>query len=477
MKIKHIIYTCLALAVAFVSCKKWIDVEPKTNIENDRFFSSPAGFTEALNGVYLNMGNVVSYGRDMTWGLVDVMGRTYVTPPGNAPLSGAYVDAVNGNYQSRRFQDVISATYLAQYNSIANLNNILEKLESKASLLSTSQYKMIKGEALGLRAFLHFDMLRLFTKSYADGGENTQGVPYVTVYKPIVTPRLTVKDAMENILKDLDQAEQMLSKDTIITGSASDILDTRRSRFNYYAVKATKARAYLWKGDKPNALKNAEDIIAISAAKFPFVRDAELTVADAQKNRVFTREHLFGLVVPKLATNYVGFLDSNRAAGLQLAITRTIMNDQYEATTVGSSDIRRVYLLKDLTALPSPNNRIYFSKLHQPALSNRMPLIKIPEMYYIAAECLAENDPNKAVGYLNTVRTARGITAPLVIGTSGLETEIRREYRKEMPNEGQVFFYYKRLNTTSVPQIAQGTLYPTARYVIPLPQAEIDFGN
>jgi len=44
-----------------------------------------------------------------------------------------------------------------------------------------------------------------------------------------------------------------------------------------------------------------------------------------------------------------------------------------------------------------------------------------------------------------------------------------------MPNEGQIFYFYKRINTTVMPQLS--TAYPTARYVVGLPQAEIDFGN
>lgn len=458
-----------------VSCKKWIDVEPKTNIENDRFFSTRLGFVEALNGVYLNMGNANSYGRNMTWGMVDLLGRTYT-----APSSIVLTDVMNGVYTSSDVQNLISSTYLAQYNSIANLNNILEQLDKKGSILSPSEFNMVKGEALGLRAFLHFDMVRLFTKSYQDGGENTTGIPYVMAYKPVVTPRLTVKDAMDKILKDLEDAENLLKRDTITTAAYSpnkaSAIDLRKARFNFYAVKATKARVYLWKGDKVNALKYAEEVISVANAKFPFVRDAQLTIAsDTSKNKVFTNEHLFGLVVPKLATNYLGYLDSASAASNILGITKAIMDDQYQTTTAGATDLRRVYLLKDFTGLPVPNNKIFFTKLHQPAFSNRMPLIKIPEMYYIAAECLADTDPTKAINYLNMVRTARGIPTPLVPGTAVLADEIRREYRKEMPNEGQIFFYYKRINTTTMPQLTG--VYSTLRYVLPLPQAEIDFGN
>jgi len=40
-----------------------------------------------------------------------------------------------------------------------------------------------------------------------------------------------------------------------------------------------------------------------------------------------------------------------------------------------------------------------------------------------------------------------------------------------------VFFYYKRINSLTVPGIGSAGGYPTANYVIPLPLAETQFGN
>ena len=71
------------------------------------------------------------------------------------------------------------------------------------------------------------------------------------------------------------------------------------------------------------------------------------------------------------------------------------------------------------------------------------PLLRISEMYYIAAE--TEMDPNLALGYLNTVRFNRGL-ADLQPGTD-INAELLKEYQKEFFGEGQLFFYYKRTNT------------------------------
>lgn len=483
MKLNHKIFLglCFALTLFISSCKKWIDVAPKTQVENSRFFSNQQGYVEALNGVYLKMVGTNMYGRELTFGFLDVIGSTYNTSSSNGSV--AYRDAFAGSYQNAGPLGIITNIYADSYNAIANLNNIIEQLNNAdQSIFAAGKYNEIRGEAIGLRAFIHFDLLRLFTKSYKDGGPNAVGIPYVTQYKPIVTPRLTVKDAMDKIMADLKEAEQLLKAEAIVTEAPTITLgttfDNRKERFNYYAVKATKARAYLWSLDQANALKEAEEIIAVAPTRFPFIATTAVAAADPNKNRVFTSEHLFGLTAEKLYQNYQAILDTSKFVS-SLVITAARKTEQYEGII---TDYRLQYLIKDLTATTDPlitaqNRKIFYSKLHQPSTSKRMPLIKIPEMYYIAAECLMNTDPVKAVGYLNTVRTSRGIPNLLSTTSTAAEilTEIQKEYRKEMPMEGQIFYWYKRQNAIALPNVTGA--YPVARYVLPLPQQEIDFGN
>jgi hypothetical protein len=77
------------------------------------------------------------------------------------------------------------------------------------------------------------------------------------------------------------------------------------------------------------------------------------------------------------------------------------------------------------------------------------PLIRMSEMYYIAAECAGtNNDIAAATDFLDSVRIHRNINKDLTptISTDSLTTEIRKEYQKEFVGEGQMFFYYKRKN-------------------------------
>ena len=67
------------------------------------------------------------------------------------------------------------------------------------------------------------------------------------------------------------------------------------------------------------------------------------------------------------------------------------------------------------------------------------PLIRMSEMYYIAAE--TETSEDAALDYLNTVRRERGLGDNLTAGVD-LQNEIFKEYKKEFFGEGQLFYYF-----------------------------------
>lgn len=66
------------------------------------------------------------------------------------------------------------------YNVIANINNFLEYVDKNKDVLVTERYyETMKGEALGLRAFLHFDLLRMFGPIYKEHPAS-KAIPYRT---------------------------------------------------------------------------------------------------------------------------------------------------------------------------------------------------------------------------------------------------------------------------------------------------------
>lgn len=102
-------------------------------------------------------------------------------------------------------------------------------------------------------------------------------------------------------------------------------------------------------------------------------------------------------------------------------------------------------------------------------------LIRGCEAYYIAAEAATEE--SEAFLRLNRVRQAFGISSSydLKEEVNDLDAELYTEYRKSFVGEGQLFYYMKRKNFTSIEGVLEGN-FP-GLYTFPLPDTEIEFGN
>lgn len=54
-----------SLTFSFCSCSEWLDVQPKTEVKQDKMFESESGFKDALIGCYMLMGESSLYGHDL----------------------------------------------------------------------------------------------------------------------------------------------------------------------------------------------------------------------------------------------------------------------------------------------------------------------------------------------------------------------------------------------------------------------------
>ena len=65
--------------------------------------------------------------------------------------------------------------------------------------------RLYKGELLALRAYLHFEMARIFAVPFASGdaAAKAKAIPYVTTYGIEVTPYSSLDKVFELIVADL----------------------------------------------------------------------------------------------------------------------------------------------------------------------------------------------------------------------------------------------------------------------------------
>jgi len=480
---KRLIIYLLPVMLLTSSCKKYLDVKPQSQVAADQLFSTPQGYEQALNGVYTRCSQGDLYGKEMTMGLPDVLAQDWTVAP-NADFFLNYLQSILYNYQDQNFINRKDAIWSGLYNAIAN-DNLLLKYVDSGKVLPAAEYPLIKGEALALRAYMHFDALRLFGPSYLTGA-STAAIPYVTTFSNKVTPSSTVADVIKQTLKDLNDAKTLLrqvdpilnagytvgySSDTSSeTSSPNLFLQNRRNRLNYYAVCGELARVYLYMNDKANALSNALEVI--NSRKFPFTSQSDFINPDPTKNdRILYKELLFSWSIPTMKDTLVRQFGSKENS---LHMTNDMGNLIYETAGVGAGDLRFKQWF-------TPDVSLYFAKYNRDANSNLdsllAPALRLSEIYYIAAESSYDVDPVKAVSYVDTVRAARGVD-PLQVSTpADFITALIKEARKEFVGEGQIFYMYKRLNMGIVGPTGIVNAPVNKVFVLPLPINEIEFGG
>ena len=104
----------------------------------------------------------------------------------------------------------------------------------------------------------------------------------------------------------------------------------------------------------------------------------------------------------------------------------------------------------------------------------KMPLIKLSEMYLLVAECTVTSEPDTAMHYINILRDhrIRNNTHWQTIGKEFIFQEMQREYI----GEGQLWYAYKR-NNKAIPG-DDGKIAPSDDiFVFPFPDAEIEDGH
>ena len=477
------------IACCLSSCSKWLDVKPQSEVSQDVLFSTEEGYQEALNGIYTRCTLSDSYGLEISCGFLDILAQNYVILGSD---QGGFKQTSLYNYKDAAFISRKDGAWKALYNGVANSNLILSHIEGQQKLFTGSKYALIKGEALGLRAYFHFDALRMFAPSFVSDA-NAKAIPYVTTFSKQVTPLSTVGQVLDSVINDLNSAKELLRradpivsagyivgypiKDSSTETSGDLFLQERRHRLNFYAVCGTLARAYLYKGDKVNALSNALEII--NANKFPWTRQNDfLNPNDELKDRILYKELIFGWYAPTRKDD----LD-NRFRNTLLSLTQNTSEGQilYEVGGVGGEDYRYKQWFSERSS--STGTLLQLEKYKRDPDANihdlMIPAIRLSEMYYIAAECTFDLDPQKAWDYFNTVRFYRGIGDAVTNEPSKdvFLNELVKECRKEFYGEGQIFYMLKRLNR-AIAGPSGSTYGPSGSiFVLPLPDDEIQFGN
>lgn len=476
--------TLLLGTMTLSACNDFLDVRPKSEKVEDELFETADGFESAIYGVYGSLqASSALYCKDLYWGLTDCMAQDFDQ---NSTDDGTR-SAERYDYENSYIKTRLANIWTGAYSSIGYANNILKNLEGRTSE-ELPLYNLYKGEMLAVRAYLHFDMLRLFCST----DSTKQGIPYTTSYSMQENEFKTVGETYQLIIKDLQEAAQLLSeeKDNIVYPRNNELYfkfqNYRETHCNYYAVLGMLAKVYWMKGDMANAAKYAE--MVIESNKFPLAEPSE--IKDLFAGKLSPKETLWGLY----SNTY------NETANSYLYKYQSYFSyDPYtdESGTTHLMPYDKVYE-QDVTGIDQDYRKNWFKKgtgnvrclktvdYYTIEESQNVPsdwttrisgitMLHVSELYLIAAEALLETNYAKAVEYFNAETNSRGLPS-LRNDVTLTKDMIFNEYHKEMFGEGQVWYNMKRLNKNITSNL-DSKVIPASEdiYVIPIPQDELNY--
>lgn len=447
--IKNMIVTTV-LFLSLASCEKsFLELQPPTSLTPEFALATEADLQVALRGAYAGLKNTALYGRSLPV-LGDIM------------ADNTYQSTLNTNrYTSFNLYNYlvtdgdVSGLWNASYTVILRANNIIN-----SPIADNANIQQIKGEAYAIRALAYFNLVRYFASPYTVDPSKL-GVPVITTYQADLKPeRAKIADVYGLINKDLDKAYTLMTK------------FTNSSQFSKYSAKALQAKVYLTMGDNTNAKTAALDVItnsgftAISSAAHagywagvaPRTDKVETLLEisfDAVANNAFD------------ALSYI-YLQSGNYGDM---LCSTELYDLYE-----TADIRKsLYATGTRGGLASVfvNKYTSFTGDHSDTK-----VVRLSEMYLIAAEASYPSNTVDALKYVNEVTSRRGATAIASSGSALLE-DIITERRKELAFEGERYLDMQRLQRNIVrsknyPSSALSIEFSNYRRIMPIPQGELD---
>ncbi len=469
MKFNKIFTICAFTSVLmFTACSDVIEVEPIFQKDGAKIFKNLDDYQFSLTGAYSLFRQTGYFGSGgqttSTWAILPDMMTDNLVQTGE--------DLANWqpqtNWVYNPAENDIDVAWIAAFSVISQANLTLRGIDALASA-DAARVNRIKGQALAIRAMVHFDLLRFWGEEY-DRNSSKLGVPYVTDVDIELKPaRLTVKATWDKIFVDMLAAETALASVTGINTA------TNKSNLDVTAIRGLLARMYLYSKEYDKAESYATLVInavpLASRANFPNIwKDA------SQAEVLWTVAFNAGEGSPSAGAHLAANNRNRFRPTAALEATYDQVNDvrfaPYFATRNSANGTPRRILNKFIGRGTSLDNLVNWK------------VLRTGEMYLIRAEARARQGAAKEVqglADLNDLRAARIIGyTPAILTGSALLDAIQLERRKELVAEGHRWFDLKRTSriiarteralTSTVLNLAA----PAKEWNWPIPQAEID---
>lgn len=440
--VNHLYRIAIVITIVLLSS---CTADPIDYIDEKEMFSSVKKLEEATLGVY------ESWYPEYT-----IRISSLITDECNIGAQNTGLDAVGQSIFRWTFSsddDDILAPWKNGYQVIGRANNILKGIDGVPVKNADEEEKRqsIKGELLAIRAFVHFDLYRIYGYSGVYDN-NALAVPYIKESKTSNQPsRPDTETFFKDLWKDLEDAEALNPKDYDI-------------RMGITAIECLHARIALYTGKYDEAISYAGKVIdkvsLTSSADFPSLW------TDNKKGEI-----IFKLKRSNINVIRPGDLFYSIGSDKILFSPSEKLQELYDA----DNDIRFECWFGDDEDEDSAIVTKYAGTENSRNL-NDVKVFRASEMYLIRAEAsLKNNNTGSAQSDLNTLRSYRiaDYQNENFGNSEKLLAAIILERLKEFPYEGHRYFDLKRLGKP-IERNNQEILETTSQhYYIPIPQGEV----
>ncbi|WP_296386549.1 RagB/SusD family nutrient uptake outer membrane protein [Winogradskyella sp.] len=426
MKLKNI-YKLLFVFVLLYGCndEDIFQQDPdSTVIEN--FFQTEGEFELAMRGAMRTMKATGYYGGSGSSSDLIIVGdlladNLIINPEGRT----SNLQSHNWLYNDNTAPSIL---YNRAYSAVSRANVILQNLGN----LPDGAFKdQIKAEALALRAAMHFDVARFYSKipTQSADANGSLGIAYLEAFDPTAAPaRLeTVAEVYEKINTDLTEAVALIGAGSGETG-----------RFDLNSIRGLISRVALHQGDYPRVIQFSQPVVT-AVAPAPASGLASLWTSASSPGVLFE--------LPFIVSD--GLLDSNysQGAGASIIVEYNVdkaFYDLYDQTTEPERTNAYFQIV---------NNWIVCNKYINGALQtglNNGRYLRVEEVILNLAEAQYFTNPGSALATLDILRNAR--YSSFTGGETGdaLFNAIMLERRKELAFESSDrWFTLKRLQGVS----------------------------
>ncbi|MCJ8165935.1 RagB/SusD family nutrient uptake outer membrane protein [Pontibacter sp. E15-1] len=232
----------MAVLVGTSACEKYLDLRPQDGIVRQNFWKTKEQVQSAVVGIYASMLDNDLSEKLFLWGELraDML-------MANSGVRYNEQDVINGNIVDTN----PIANWRPFYRTINYCNTVLELAPGTLDQDNTfheDQLHAYMAEALTIRSLMYFYLVRSF------GEVPLKLDATISDEQDIALPKNSAEEILEQITKDLEQAEQWAA---ITYGNTA----ANKGRVTKYTVNALQADVYLWKSEYEKSIAACDKLI------------------------------------------------------------------------------------------------------------------------------------------------------------------------------------------------------------------------